>query len=296
VARYDRGERLFRGRWMSDRQEAQRRASIRDGWRVESDHYLVTTNQGLEEAVALAGQLERLWAVWRQIFAGYLVDAPALARALSAGEPMSGRSHGKHNVILYRNRQEYNAALRASQAEIEMTLGIYFANQRTAFFFAGLGQEPGTLEHEATHQLFEESRPVAKGAGERDNFWVLEGAACYMESLVALDGYYTLGGPDAGRMPAARRRRLRDGYFVPLSELVGLGKRDFQRRDDLARLYTESAGLATFLVDRYPQQTADYLRAVYAGSADSDTLARLAAATYPELDGQYGDYLAQLER
>jgi hypothetical protein len=83
---------------------------------------------------------------------------------------------------------------------------------------------------------------------------------------------------------------------VPLAELVRLGMRDLQARDDLARLYTQAAGLTGFLIQRYPQQTTEYLRAVYTGCDDSDTLARLTGVGYPELDRQYEAYLRQLER
>ena len=66
---------------------------------------------------------------------------------------------------------------------------------------------------------------------------------------------------------------------------------DLQSRDDMARLYTESAGLATLLADRYPQALCEYLRAVYAGTADSDSLARLTGVSDAGLDRLYGEYL-----
>ena len=296
VERDEQGERLFRGRWLSDREEARQRGDIQNGWRIETEHYVVTSDSGLEETVALGRQLERLQAIWQQVFTGYLVDEAVLPGRLAGGEPLTAAAAAKHSVVYFRNRQEYNDALRATQPQIEATLGIYFADQRKAYFFAGLDQEPGTLYHEATHQLFAESRPIVKDLAERANFWIVEGAACYMESLVELDGYCTLGGPDAGRMPAARHRRLRDGFYVPLAQLAGLSMHDLQSRDDMARLYTESAGLATFLVDRYPQMLGDYLRAVYAGSADSASLARLTGVSDGQLDRLYGEYLEALQR
>ncbi len=233
-------------------------------------------------------------AVWQQVFTGYLLDEATLAGRLAGGEPLISAGAAKHKVIYYHDRQEYIAGLRGAEPQIEATLGIYFADRRVAYFFAGLDQEPGTLYHEATHQLFAECRPIVKDLAERANFWIVEGVACFMESLVELDGYYTLGGPDAGRMPAARHRRLRDGFYVPLAELTGLSMHDLQSRDDMARLYTESAGLATFLVDRYPQALGDYLRAVYAGSADSASLARLTGVSDAQLDRLYGEYLEAL--
>ena len=40
-----------------------------------------------------------------------------------------------------------------------------------------------TMYHKATHQLFQESRPVSPEVGHRANFWIIEGIAMYMESL-----------------------------------------------------------------------------------------------------------------
>src|SRR5690606_37691545 len=72
VERYERGERFALGRWMSADDEARVRSDIKRGWRVETDHYVVTTNHSLEEGVALARRLEVLHGMWRQAFAPYL--------------------------------------------------------------------------------------------------------------------------------------------------------------------------------------------------------------------------------
>ncbi|HEY1785264.1 MAG TPA: hypothetical protein VGG30_06925 [Pirellulales bacterium] len=294
VARYERGERFFRGRWMSAADEARLRADAHEDWRIETDHYVVSTNCGLEEGVALAGQLARLRAIWQQVFTGYLSDEAELRQLLTAGDPLPSPAGPKHNVVYYRTREQYNDELRAAQPQIEMTLGIYLANRRTAYFFAGAAQESGTIDHEATHQLFHESRPVAKDVGQRSNYWIVEAVACYMQSLVRQGGYYTLGGADAGRMPVARQRRLHNGVYLPLAQLVRLGMRDLQGHPDIARLYTQSAGLAAFLLDRYPEATAAYLAAVYTDRADSDTLSRLTGADYRQLDLQYREFLEAL--
>ena len=77
---------------------------------------------------------------------------------------------------------------------------------RTAYFFADKESDDRTLYHEATHQLFHESRPVSPKVGRLANFWIIEGIAMYMESLKVRDGYYELGGFDDERMLAARYR------------------------------------------------------------------------------------------
>jgi hypothetical protein len=292
VQRYERGERFYRNRWMPAAEEARLRSDIRDGWRVETGHYVVTTNHSLEEGVSLAEQLERLHAIWQQVFAGYVVGEGDLAERLASGEPARTREAAKHNVVYYRAQEEYNQALRAARRAIAVsTLGVYFEGDRKAYFFAGADKHPSTLYHEATHQLFHESRPVATEVGLEGNFWIIEAVACYMESLSEGEDFFTLGGASAGRLPAARQRLLKDGFYMPLEQLVALGMHDLQHHPDIARLYSQSAGLAAFLIDRYPAATVKYLEAVYSGHADRTTLARLTDRSYAQLDAEYRAFL-----
>ena len=74
VPRYDAGQRNNHGDLdqLGGRRPAH--ANINSGWHVETEHYLVTTNHSLEAGVQLAQRLERLNEVWRQVFAGLLVD------------------------------------------------------------------------------------------------------------------------------------------------------------------------------------------------------------------------------
>ena len=291
VERYERGERYYQGRWMPAAEEAQLRADLERGWRVESTHYVVTTNHSLEEGVRLSRQLERLHDIWRQVFISFTDDAARLRRRF-AGRAPRGK---QHNVVYFRDRDQYNLALRPAQPKIDITLGIYLDRTRTAYFFAGEDQDPGTIYHEATHQLFQESRPVVHDVGARDNFWVVEGVACYMESLEDRGGYVTLGGPNAGRVPAARHRLVVDGFYVPLSELVQLGMTTLQADERLPRIYSQSAGLADFLMHdqrgRYRRALVEYLVGVYSGRAGAGTLAQRTGTDYDTLDRQYEAFI-----
>jgi hypothetical protein len=294
LARYEAGERFALGRWMTAAEENNLRADIGRGWRVETEHYVITTNHSLEEGVALAQRLEGLVGIWQQVFPAYLASDADIARRLDGrSTPQTPR---QHEVVYYRSRDEYNQALRAAQPKIDITLGIYFDDARKAYFFAGDEQAQGTVYHEATHQLFQETRRAAPHVGREANFWVVEGIACYMESLAEQDGYFTLGGENAGRMPAARHRLLNDGFYVPLDELVQLGMHDLQRDQRIAMLYSQSAGLCDFLMHdgqgRYRDALAQYLAAVYAGRATPATLAESTGASYEALDGQYRAFMS----
>jgi hypothetical protein len=294
VARYENGERFYSGRWMSAEQEAKLRTDIKTGWQIESEHYLLTTNDSLESGVAMTRQLERLYDIWQQVFIRYLASEADLAKAFqSRVSPLKGQQ--QYKVVYYRSRDEYNAALRPIQPRIEITLGLYLGNSQTAHFFAGADQQPGTIYHEATHQLFQESRPVVHDVGRKSNFWIVEAVACYMESLDEHDGYVTLGGFETGRLPAARHRLLVDGYDVPLAELTALGMDDLQAREDIARLYSQSAGQAMFFIHadggKYRDALMQYLVAVYTGRATPGTLAQLTGQPYEALDQEYRKFM-----
>ena len=102
---------------------------------------------------------------------------------------------------------------------IKITIGIYRDNPGCAYFFAGKDSDDRTMYHEATHQLFHESRLVAPAVGYKTNFWIVEGIAMYMESLRREDGYDVLGGFDDERMNAARYRLLHDHFYIPLGRV-----------------------------------------------------------------------------
>ena len=312
VERYEKGERRVGKAWITAQEDIKRHADIRRGWKIETDHYIVTTNHSLEEGARLAARLERLHHAWRQAFAGYWLkpdelnrrfDSAAKPQASSLQPPASSlkppASSLKHRVTCFRDRAEYIRTLKTAQPRIELSIGVYLDAARTAYFFAGKEQDAGTVFHEAAHQLFKETRkptPGAPGApAERPNFWIVEAVACYMESLARGDDYDVLGQRDAGRLPAARERLLDDGFYVPLAELVQYDAPQLQRNPRVAKIYSQAAGLATFLMHhdngRYRPALMKYLEAVYSGKASPATLQQVTGTKLDELDRQYRAFL-----
>jgi hypothetical protein len=300
VARYEAGERRVGKRWITSADDAQRHATIDDGWRVRTDHFQVTSDHSREAAAELAGRLEGIYQAWLQLCGAYFIEPAELEKRFAGKESSSYRSK-PFQVIYYRTRAEYNDALIRQQPRIGMTLGIYFDTTRTSHFYAGADQDPGTLTHEAVHQFFQESTKSARNVGGLSNAWIIEGIACYFESLTPAklaEGLqaFTIGTPTAGRFPAAYQRAIVDGTYVPLEELCRLGTTDLQRRSDIARLYSQSAGLATFFMQYrdgvYRPALMEFLRLVYAGRDKPTTLQELTGVSFPDLDSQYREYLA----
>ena len=307
LPRFEAGERPFARRWISIDEDARRHATIKHGWKIRTDHFRITTNHSRQEAASLATRLERLYQTWQQLFGGYALTPTDLLKRFD-GKETSGYRSKPFEVVYYRTRDEYNKALRPQQPRIEMTLGIYFDKTHETHFFAGRhdyenGQDAGTIYHEAVHQFFNESGRSARNVGASSNAWLIEGVACYFESLVehcdkAGQLSVTIGRPGAGRLPAARHRLLVSNFYVPLAELSALGLNDFQKRTDLPRLYSQSAGLATFLMHYqqgvYRPAMVETLQRLYAGRDRVSTLEDFTGRSFAELDREYRGFVKSL--
>ncbi len=295
--------------------DALRHADIKNGWQVRTDHFQVKTNHSLAAGAELAARLERLYQVWRQLFAGFYYSEKEVG-GLFAGDRIARVQARPFRVFYHRDRDDYVSTLSRRQPLVAESLGVYFDTIREAHFFAAADEaatgspaastatEPpvATLYHESVHQLFQESKPAARRIGEFANFWVVEGVATYFETLTEhLDPhaglYFTIGEATAGRLPKARER-LADGYYIPLADLTKLGKDDVQRRPDVARLYSQACGLSAFLLNgeqgRYREPLVRYLQAVYANHDNEQTLAEVTGARYSELDAAYRQYMEKL--
>jgi hypothetical protein len=149
--------------------------------------------------------------------------------------------------------------------------------------------------HEVTHQLFQECGDSVPDPGEMANVWILEGMAVYIESLVRHRGYCTVGGFEADRLQFARRAKLKGEFYLPLTQLVRLGREDLQKHPELARVYTQSAGLTHFLMNsrggEFRNALTRYLLHVYRGSDDPDALAQAIGAPLADLDARYAEFL-----
>ena len=304
IDRYKQGERLFRGKWISEEEDARRHRQIRNGWKVETDHYEVTTNLSLRAGVELAQKLEAFYTVWSQCFAGYYLSPQSLEKRFlqTNDEPVTRK---KFNVYYFRNRAEYDLALARIQPGISgKTLGVYLEKIKTAYFFAPAADNEEeknlsqiTIWHEATHQLFAERVATRKVSGLKNNFWIVEGIACFMETLHQEEQGWKLGGPMAGRLAAARIRLERDHFYIPFTEMVTFGARAMLSNPQYRTLYTQAAGQAAFLMTarhgKFRPTAIEYLRLIYRGRAKIGTLASLTGSPLKALDQDYREFLFQ---
>ena len=79
-AKYEQGERFYRGKWITPAEDARLHSNIYNGWQIDSDHYQVVTNQSLEDGVRLSKKLEKLYDVWRQAFLTFYAKPAEMER------------------------------------------------------------------------------------------------------------------------------------------------------------------------------------------------------------------------
>ena len=306
VKRYENGERRFKGRWISSAKEAELRRDFRNAWKVRTDHYLVITNYSLERGVEIATALEEYYRIFFQTFAAFF-NTPEQLQKLFEGNAKRRRRPLKSKpyiVHYYRTRDEYNQRLLKKIPQIGITHGLYYTTDRIAYFFHNpQATDNSTLYHEATHQLFYESEMRRRPIGERKDFWIIEGIACYMESFRQEKGRISLGNPLYTRFVAARHRFLVNDYYVPLERFASMGMHEFQTDPSIAKNYSQASGLAQFFMEyeggKYRDALIEHLTQLYHQKPRSLTgaqsLAELTGTGYSELDKQYGEFLKKVE-
>ena len=311
AARYDKGQRYYRNRWISKEQESQLREQNNDPWVVESPHYIIRSFPSLEEGVALSRKLETLYLVWRQLFIRFFATEKQMQMFFSGKN--ANLTSSQYQVVFFQDRNQYNSFMltKTNNPQVPKTLGMYYSSfnaakgyEGVAYFFAGPDYDERTMLHEATHQLFAESRPISLQPkrnfnvvqpGLNGNFWVLEGIAMFMESLINENSRHELGDPNDNRLFAARFRRLNDNFYIPLQRFCQMNTQTFQQDPRVATFYSQAAGLTWFLIfhdeGKYRDSLAAYLSAVYSGLDSPDLLGRLIQEDWADLDQEYQKYL-----
>jgi len=181
---------------------------------------------------------------------------------------------------------------------IGISIGVYLEGLRRANFFASGDGDDRTLYHEATHQLFHESRPVDPNVGRKTNFWIIEGIAMFMENAPSGGRLlYVLGGFETSGCTPRKVRWMRDHLYVPLGEFVDTAWSRCKRIPDRPTLHPGCRpdplpGL--FRRRPLPRCTGGLSAAVYSGRDDHKTLARLTGAeNYEELDKEYHKFIEE---
>ncbi|MBM81222.1 MAG: hypothetical protein CMJ78_11595 [Planctomycetaceae bacterium] len=209
-----------------------------------------------------------------------------------------------HEVHFYRTKQEYISRLIKKIPQIAITNGLYLQNDRVAYFFYNPDPDvspESTIFHEATHQLFYESKPRNFGIAVKSDFWIVEGIACYMESFERNQNSFSIGDANYIRFRAARYRLLKEDYYVPLATFRRMGMQEFQNHKDIRKNYSQASGLAQFFMDFdngiYRDALIKHLTNLYSSrsSLSTTTIAEIIGTPFDQLDQQYREFCAELD-
>jgi len=228
--------------------------------RLDTANFQIISRADSQQTLAVAAQLETAFALWTQVFYP-LWAPPRVLQARLAGRNPAWQPRREFRVVLCKDRQEYLQTLGVSEANIDVSVGYYNPETRLSFFYPD-AQLESTLFHELTHQLLAEGSQLGGGlqAGRKSNFWMVEGIALYMETLVDRGNHWELGGWLTPRMQAARYRALHDGTWMPWDTFSAGGMDDWKTSEDINVRYTQAAGLVHFFLDRrLPAQASEQL-------------------------------------
>ena len=306
VARYEKGERFNANRWVTAKRDNDLRSDFSKCWEIRTEHYLLKTNFSLERGVALASSLEEFHRFFEQTFAGFFND-PKRLQALFDNPTAAARATTKpFQIHFFRSRDEYNLRLHKKYGgQIKITNGLYDTDDLIVFSFHNPDEpaEP-TLYHEATHQLLAAHLKPSPVIAHDENFWLIEGIACYIESFRIENGEVSLGDPRFLRFVSARFRKLSDPpYYMPLAEFTAMGKDAFQKHPQISNNYTQASGLVHFFMHydggRYRDDLIEHLRLIYKQAETGRrplALEVLTGANFAELDQQYGEYVLKVSK
>ena len=216
------------------------------------------------------------------------IGAPLLDGGANPGDQAAAADRGE-------NRVDLRALLDDLDADGALTgdhVGIVVGGDVRS---AGLTGSPPCLQ-------FDRQR-----IGVDDNFWLVEGIACYLESFeVAPNGNIRVGDPRHVRIENARQRLLQLNFFIPLRTYVALGMSEFQSppdADTLRGYYSQAAGLTHFFMHYeeglYRDALIEHLAQIYSPNVrvrgNPASLAELTGVSIDELDRQYHSYLTEMQ-
>jgi len=223
------------------------RLPLRDSMRYESKHFVMLSDASTERSTKTLRDIEKFYHVWTQLFfpvwsGNSSWDHTAIAHRRS---PPS-----KHRLVLVSDANRYRSLVGNEGFNASESTGFYSDSKRVTF----LSDDPEhreTLFHELTHQLLGEAIPVSTRtrAGDRENFWLVEGIACYMESTHLLQQHASIGGWHASRLQYVRHSILSGGEEMRIEFMQSEGRAAVQRRTDLAKWYGFAAAHTHAAID-----------------------------------------------
>ena len=168
---------------------------------VETSHFSIYSTADENITRRVAEDLERCFWIWTQMFFPLWEGSVQVSSVLAEYQPsesiidfLSAKRprlsiRRRFQVVLLKDAEQYRQTLQSEDAGIEVSTGFYSDSLKTIFLYDDKQDASETRRHELTHQLFREATRSSLGQaspGEAEGFWLVEGIAGYMESLLSL--------------------------------------------------------------------------------------------------------------
>ncbi len=307
-------------RWLPAEEANALRRDWATRWEISTEHFRISTNVPLNEAISFGRKLEDLHQLFFSLMAD-VIDSSRLPLAQRFKKPdlkpaaPNPRNTNVYQVYYFATRDEYVTYVEPLLgANAQASLGTYFPKKESpqyggiSYFFNDVGGQldvDATLYHEASHQLLFESAGATDYMKNASQYWVFEGLGTYFETLEhEPDGSLRIGGLVGPRIAQARRRLIERGEFIPIEKFVALSRPRFLGDvggGDIHLHYAESMALTVFLMQgdggRHREGFLDYLLDVYKGrfrgGAAGRSLEDQVGTRYPELNRAFLTYLGR---
>ncbi len=263
--------------------DALRRDFMRRPWQISTEHFDISTNVPLAQAIAFGRSLEAVHEAFSTHFAD-LAD-PAASPLLSRfrqPDLWAQPEQARHRIWYFASRDEYVAYARDKLRRDEsFSLGFYLDPRESkrlrqpprSYFYRDPDQSLSalaTLFHEASHQILFETAGPSSYDQNVGQFWVWEGLGTYFESFTPLaDGSYELGNRTGPRFQKGYDDILKNRQFVPFSDLSGMSQTRFMADNVVHSNYAQAMVWTLFFMHydhgMYRDGFLDYVAEAYRG-------------------------------
>jgi len=290
LARYEKGLMPLRGKWLPAEEVQEARSKWSSAWEFDTEHYHIQSNVSLADAVAFGKICEDNYKLFFRMFIGYFSSR-------NQGQMLFGGKQEKRlmKVNYFATKEQFKSTL--GSIVPDMAAGIYISGRPQGsanFFKIDWATNTKILKHEATHQLFAESRRLA--GGSRCGAWVVEAVATYMETCSRVDGRIVTKGRKAPWVQAFKQV-LQKGMSKPLRDFDQVSYQGFMAVGP-GIAYPQAASLACFLMEaddgNYRERFVDYVEAYYMGKLHAGgKLEEYTGTSYTELEDQFRTFILE---
>lgn len=299
VEKFEAGQRFVQGKWVPAKNEVELRSTIKNGWDIETENYRIRTNHSLEEGVRLSRKLECLYRVWNMVFYRYRFGDAKLSDML-AGKNSPNASHPKYSVIFYRdekdmfvNHPDLDPKIYQGGAYIAPYC-VFCASNKSGVDSWNQKRTLEVMYHEATHQLFAETSWANSQYGRHQNYWIVEGAAMFMQSLRQEGTFFIVGEP-SNRHHEAEREFLAKDAFLKTRDFTDVSRHAWVTCQNRVLFYRQADNMFKLLFYEndgyYRDRLIAYLQLVYGGKDTQDTFENILGIEPGKFDEGFKEFI-----